>query len=81
MAGCAARCSTAPDDLGWIAGVDAYEGADYRRWSVIAELEDGAELEVQAYICLIAEPEELPLIPDGDFARFVGETGCRPFGA
>ena len=69
-----------PDDPQWIADLDAYEGADYRRWTVVAELEDGSELEVQAYICLIMEPDELPLVPDGDFARFVAETGCKTFG-
>jgi gamma-glutamylcyclotransferase (GGCT)/AIG2-like uncharacterized protein YtfP len=70
----------APDDPHWIAEVDAYEGADYRRWTVVAELADGSELEVQAYICLIAEPDALPLIPDGDFARFIAESGKHPFG-
>ena len=69
-----------PDDPQWIDEVDAYEGADYRRWTVVAELADGSEIEVQAYICLIMEPEELPPVPDGDFARLVAETGCRPFG-
>jgi gamma-glutamylcyclotransferase (GGCT)/AIG2-like uncharacterized protein YtfP len=69
-----------PDDPQWIGEVDAYEGADYRRWTVVAELADGSELEVQAYICLIMDPDELPLIPEGDFARFIVETGKRPFG-
>jgi gamma-glutamylcyclotransferase (GGCT)/AIG2-like uncharacterized protein YtfP len=69
-----------PDDPNWIAEVDAYEGADYRRWTVVAELADGSELEVQAYICLIMDPEELPPVPDGDFARFIAESGKRPFG-
>jgi len=74
------RILDCPDDPQWIEALDAYEGADYRRWTVTAELEDGSEIEVEAYICLIAEPEELPLIPDGDFARFIAETGKRPFG-
>jgi gamma-glutamylcyclotransferase (GGCT)/AIG2-like uncharacterized protein YtfP len=69
-----------PDDPQWLIDVDAYEGADYRRWTVVAELADGSEVEVQAYICLIMEPGELPLVPDGDFARYLEETGQRAFG-
>lgn len=75
------RILDGPDDAGWIGDVDAYEGPDYRRWTVTAELADGREIEAQAYICLIAETELLPLVPEGDFARFIAETGRRVFGA
>ena len=70
-----------PSDPRWLGEIDAYEGPDYRRWTVVAELEDGSELEVEAYICLIAEPESLMPIVHGDFARFIAETGRRVFGA
>jgi gamma-glutamylcyclotransferase (GGCT)/AIG2-like uncharacterized protein YtfP len=70
-----------PDDPRWLAELDAYEGPDYRRWTVIAELADGSELAVEAYICLIAEPDSLAPVPHGDFARFIAETGCKVFGA
>jgi gamma-glutamylcyclotransferase (GGCT)/AIG2-like uncharacterized protein YtfP len=74
------RVIDGPDDPQWLIDVDAYEGADYRRWTVVAELADGSEVEVQAYICLIMEPDELPSVPDGDFARYLADTGKRPFG-
>ena len=60
--------------------LDAYEGPDYRRWTVVAELADGSEAQVQAYICLIADTDGLEPIPHGDFARFVAETGRKVFG-
>lgn len=70
-----------PSDPQWLAELDAYEGPDYRRWNVIAELADGSEREVQAYLCLIADTEALEAIPHGDFARFVAESGRKVFGA
>jgi gamma-glutamylcyclotransferase (GGCT)/AIG2-like uncharacterized protein YtfP len=69
-----------PDDPAWIEQLDAYEGPDFRRWTVTALLADGSELEVQAYIGLIAEPDELERVPDGDFARFIARTGRNVFG-
>jgi len=71
----------APDDPQWLAEIDAYEGPDYGRWTVVAELEDGSEVEAAAYICLISETEGLEPIPHGDFARFVAETGRKVFGS
>lgn len=75
------RVIECPDDPQWWAELDAYEGPDYRRWTVVAELADGGEVEVQAYICLIAETDSLEPIPHGDFARFIGETGRKVFGS
>lgn len=69
-----------PDEPRWWDELDAYEGPDYRRWSVIAELAGGGEAEVQAYICLIADTDDLEAIPHGDFARFIAETGRKVFG-
>lgn len=70
-----------PDAPQWWDELDAYEGPDYRRWTILAELADGREVEVQAYICLIAETRGLEPIAHGDFARFVTETGRKVFGA
>lgn len=70
-----------PDDPAWLADLDAYEGQDYRRWALVAELENGGEEEVQAYVCILPEADSLPAIPHGDFARYVANTGCRLFGA
>ncbi|HEX7709361.1 MAG TPA: gamma-glutamylcyclotransferase family protein [Sphingomonadaceae bacterium] len=69
-----------PAEPQWWAELDAYEGPDYRRWTVVAELADGSEAQVQAYICLIADTDGLEPIPHGDFARFVAETGRKVFG-
>lgn len=77
----AGRIVECPDDPQWLADLDAYEGPDYRRWTVVAELQDGSEVEAAAYICLIAETDGLEPIPHGDFARFVTETGRKVFGA
>ena len=71
----------APDDLEWWAQLDAYEGPDYRRWTVVAELADGGEVPVQAYICLIADTRGFEPIEHGDFARFVAESGRKVFGS
>ena len=70
-----------PDEPRWWEELDAYEGPDYRRWTVVAELADGGEVEVQAYICLIADADLLEPVPHGDFARFVAESGREVFGS
>ena len=70
-----------PADPQWLAELDAYEGPDFCRWTVVAELEDGSEVEAAAYICLIAEAVGLEPIPHGDFVRFIGETGRKVFGS
>jgi gamma-glutamylcyclotransferase (GGCT)/AIG2-like uncharacterized protein YtfP len=71
----------APDDPRWLAELDAYEGPDYLRWTVVVELEDGSEVEAAAYICLIADTDGLEPVPHGDFARFIAESGRKVFGA
>jgi gamma-glutamylcyclotransferase (GGCT)/AIG2-like uncharacterized protein YtfP len=69
-----------PDDPDWLAELDAYEGADYRRMTIVAALDDGSEVEAQAYLFLSPDYEDFPLVPNGDFARYVVDTGCKVFG-
>ena len=70
-----------PDDPTWLAELDAYEGPDYGRWMVTAQLKDGTEVEAAAYICLIVDTGGLEPVPHGDFARFIAESGRSVFGA
>jgi len=75
------RIFDCPDDPQWLADLDAYEGQDYRRWTVVAMLDDGTEAETQAFICILPDADEFEPIPHGDFARFIAESGRKVFGS
>ncbi|MCT2558004.1 gamma-glutamylcyclotransferase [Tsuneonella sp. YG55] len=61
-----------------LAGLDAFEGADYARTPIAVDC-DGARLSAQAYLW-IASTAGLEPIPDGDFARWLAESGRPPIG-
>lgn len=59
-----------------LAGLDRFEGADYRRAAVTVTSAQG-EIEAQAYLWL-RPVAGLERIAHGDFARWLGETGNDP---
>lgn len=61
-----------------ITGLDAFEGADYRR-SPIRVRCDGVEVEAEAYLW-VAATGGLETIPDGDFAGWLAASGRAPIG-
>lgn len=72
------RVVMCPDDRRWIARMDAYEGAEYRRCPVRAHLADGSAVSAEAYLYSRRRGAGLRPIPHGDFARFLAETGRAP---
>ncbi len=58
-----------------LAELDVYEGAAYARLPVEARLADGALVQCEAYLWT-QETADLALIPHGDFARYLAETGA-----
>ncbi|WP_170304686.1 gamma-glutamylcyclotransferase family protein [Croceicoccus estronivorus] len=67
-----------PEDRRWLARMDAYEGAEYRRCPVRAMTSDGKIVRAEAYIYTRRRGAGLIPVPHGDFARFLAETGRRP---
>lgn len=76
-----------PPEPGWLAALDRYEnydpagerGSDYLRREMPAMLADGTSLRAQAYIGRESDVRGLAPIGHGDFARFLAETGLRPY--
>ena len=70
-----------------IAALDRFEGYDpadlagshYLRASVLAFPDFGPPVEAQAYLYNGSLTQGLEAIPHGDFARYLAETGHRPF--
>lgn len=62
-----------------LAAVDAFEGADYSRAEVVCEMEGvgGPAIETKAdlYLWTAPLPRDAQPIPNGDFARWLAETG------
>lgn len=63
-----------------LAALDRFEGADYRREPVAVATEEGQEQSADAYVWL-RSTAALEVIPDGDFARWLRESGKPAFGA
>lgn len=63
-----------------LAAVDAFEGAEYRRGSVMVEVA-GQTVAAQAYLWQGVLPGGAQQIAHGDFARWLAETGRAPFGS
>lgn len=61
-----------------LAGLDAFEGADYARRPVVATCED-QDVAAEAYIW-VAPTAGLAPIADGDFARWLAQSGRPPIG-
>jgi len=61
-----------------LAGLDAFEGEDYRRSAIVAECA-GEEIAAEAYVW-VAGTQRLEPIPDGDFARWLADSGLAPIG-
>lgn len=61
-----------------LAAVDAFEGADYTRSPVAVQVA-GAMISAEAYLWTAPLPADAPRIAHGDFARWLAETGGRPF--
>ncbi|WP_162935713.1 gamma-glutamylcyclotransferase family protein [Tsuneonella amylolytica] len=61
-----------------LAGLDAFEGADYRRSPIVAECE-GEAVAAEAYVW-VSDTDGLEPIPDGDFARWLAGSGLAPIG-
>jgi gamma-glutamylcyclotransferase (GGCT)/AIG2-like uncharacterized protein YtfP len=61
-----------------LAGLDAFEGENYARCPIVT-LCDGEPVEAEAYLW-VAPVEQLDTIPDGDFARWLAESGRAPIG-
>ena len=61
-----------------LVGLDAFEGADYRRSPIAASCE-GEEVAAEAYIW-VAGTDGLEPITDGDFARWLAGSGLAPIG-
>lgn len=59
-------------------GLDAFEGADYARRPIVVTCE-GQDIVAEAYIW-VAPTDGLEPIPDGDFARWLTQTGRPPIG-
>ncbi|MDD3798814.1 MAG: gamma-glutamylcyclotransferase [Novosphingobium sp.] len=72
------RVVDCPGDRRWLAQMDAYEGAEYRRCPVRARLADGSTVMAQAYFYARRRGAGLVPIAHGDFARFLAETGRAP---
>ncbi|WJS98841.1 gamma-glutamylcyclotransferase family protein [Novosphingobium humi] len=63
-----------------LAALDAYEGRDYRRVPLMVSA--GAErIAAEAYLWQGVLPQEALSIPDGDFARWLGERGLSAYSA
>ena len=61
-----------------LVGLDAFEGADYAR-RVVVVTSEGKDIAAEAYIW-VAPTDGLAPIPDGDFARWLAESGRPPIG-
>jgi gamma-glutamylcyclotransferase (GGCT)/AIG2-like uncharacterized protein YtfP len=61
-----------------LAGLDAFEGADYVRTPIRVNSE-GEAIEAHAYLW-VAPTDGLEPIPDGDFARWLAASGLAPIG-
>ncbi len=65
--------------------MDLYEGAvpggEYARRTIAVQLAGGTECRAQAYVENGRSRPGLALIGHGDFARYLKETGMRPFTA
>ena len=69
-----------------LAALDRYEGAagmggEYVRRPVRAVLDGGGAVMADAYFFNRTARRELLPIPHGDFARWLAETGSKPFGS
>lgn len=63
-----------------LVALDRFEGADYRRAPVAVTTAQGEEQVADAYLWL-GSTDTLELIPDGDFARWLRESGKPAFGS
>lgn len=63
-----------------LAALDAYEGAEYVRMTITVTTR-GGRVEAETYLYAAPLPASAVLLPHGDFARFLAETGATPFGA
>jgi len=68
-----------------LAALDRYEGAagsggEYVRRPMTVVLEHGGTITADAYLYNRRVTADLVLIPHGDFARYLAETGERPYG-
>lgn len=61
-----------------LSGLDAFEGAQYMRSRIVATCE-GEQVEAEAYLW-IAGTEGLEPIADGDFGRWLADSGRPPIG-
>lgn len=76
-----------PDDPAWLAALDRFENYDprrptageYVRRPVEARLASGALVLAEAYIYRRALQPGLRRIAHGDFARYLADTGFKPF--
>ncbi len=59
-------------------GLDAFEGAEYARTPITIQC-NGEAVSAEAYLW-IAPTDGLQPIPDGDFARWLRESGRAPIG-
>ncbi|WP_394730138.1 gamma-glutamylcyclotransferase [Altererythrobacter sp. GH1-8] len=64
-----------------ITAIDAFEGSEYSRREIAVSLADAAMITAtaDAYIWNASLPAGAVLIRDGDFARWLIETGHQPF--
>jgi gamma-glutamylcyclotransferase (GGCT)/AIG2-like uncharacterized protein YtfP len=68
-----------------LAALDRYEGAarargEYVRRPMTVQLENGGSITADAYLYNKRVTADLVPIPHGDFARWLAETGERPYG-
>lgn len=61
-----------------LATIDAFEGEDYRRSKVLAEIACGT-ITAAAYLWRSPLPKNAKVISSGDFAGWLAETGSTPF--